>query len=182
MPLNENVEFRLQPASVLRKLDAVEAGLGDATREPMRGAMVKCAVIGFADERERFLRFSSGGGDWAKLKPATVKAKNGDTRILWRTGALFASLTPGNSSNVIRVDRTGVSTAITVPYAKFHQRGTVRLTIRRVRDKYSPQPKQRMAEVISAAVRATVDQIWPGGGGGRTGGGGSSPGTNRQAA
>lgn len=53
--------------------------------------------------RQRFARLSRGGGEWAPLKPSTIKRRRGgggNAAILRDTGAMFAGLQPslGGSS------------------------------------------------------------------------------------
>jgi phage gpG-like protein len=72
--------------------------------------------------------YASGG--WVPLAPSTVaeKARRGlDPRILRATGKLFGSLTSGDPGHVERMGPREFVYGTTVPYAKFHQRGTRRM-------------------------------------------------------
>lgn len=84
-------------------------------------------------------QFSTEGaaysGGWAPLAPSTVryKARRGlDPRILHATGRLRRSFTTkGDPDHVYRASADEMFTGSRVPYAKFHQLGTVRMPRRR---------------------------------------------------
>jgi alpha-ketoglutarate-dependent taurine dioxygenase len=175
--------FRLNAADILAKLDKLQPGLGNATREPVRSAMVKAGLIYFKDQRARFDRASAGDGTWRPLAPATLAQKR-DKRILRRTGRLYASMTPGNSGARVVVHPNRVSCSIVAPnYAKYHQSGTGRMPQRKILDVPSRDAKRHIFAVINRAANKAAAAIWQqGGGGGRPSGGGGGAGTNRSAA
>jgi hypothetical protein len=179
------VAFKLNATDVLRKLDRIKEGAGDATREPMRSGMVRAGLIYFQDMRARFDRASAGDGTWAPLAKSTLAdPRKRDKRILRRTGRLYASFTPGNNGARIRVLPNKVECSITAPaYAVYHQNGTSRMPQRKLMDQPSIEAKRRIFAAISDAAGKMAASIWASGGGGggnRPTGGGA--GTNRSAA
>lgn len=179
------ITFKLNATGVLRKLDRLQDGLGNATREPLRAGMVRAGLIYFQDMRARFERASAGDGTWRPLAKSTLAdRRKKDKRILRRSGRIYASLTPGNSGNRIQVLPTKVECSILAPvYAKYHQNGTSHMPARPIQVAPSIEAKKRIFAVINAAAGQAAAAIWRGGGGGGTSpGGGASPGTNRSAA
>ena len=86
---------RVNLAPLLRFRDHVQRGLvaGDSETNPARRALRQWAAIYRAFLRERFDRFSRGGGDWPKLAESTIlarRAKGGGTRRQKRAKARAA--------------------------------------------------------------------------------------------
>lgn len=76
---------------------------------------------------------ATGGQPWRPLKKSTRKAKlrKGQTKILVATGRLMESFTSKSSpDNYFRVTDIYVSISSAVPYAGFHQTGTVEMPAR----------------------------------------------------
>lgn len=83
----------------------------------------------------------AAGGKWAPLAPSTIREKQrlgyGEMPIMWRTGDLAESLAiRGAPGNIFEVDATHVSVGTSIFYARFHQDGsqkqTLRTTVQRV--------------------------------------------------
>lgn len=82
--------------------------------------MTAIGTLYLSDMHKRYRKFSKGGGNWKKLKPATVKRKGrtgkksakvkvntkktgGRTAILVDKGQLIASIAPGSSDSIVRM-------------------------------------------------------------------------------
>jgi hypothetical protein len=156
-----DVFFTLDARKALASLDQLQAGLSDATREPIRGGFVRAGLIYFRDMRARYQGAMNGDGTWAPLAPATVRAKHGDRRILYRTGALFNDVPPANFNRAIQVSSTGLKAFVTNPIAKYHQRGGRRLPQRKILVDPRPAARALMIQAIRDAADAAVSRVWP---------------------
>lgn len=77
--------------------------------------------------------------------------------ILYETGALFRSLTPGNPGYTERfAGPTTIFVGTAVPYGIYHQTGTSRMPQRTVLDFPDARTKQVMDGIIAAAVDREV--------------------------
>lgn len=104
--------------------DAMDVHFADLLQE-FHGKLEGKHAEGFASA------VTPGGQAWPPLRPSTIN-KKGHATILVETGKLKASLT-GRTGDSIRevVDegpgRAGLSFGTDVPYAHFHQDGTLRI-------------------------------------------------------
>jgi len=125
------------------------AEMGARAADP-RPAKPALDAIFSVDSRERFDR---EGPVWAALDQESIdqKARAGlDTRILRATGALYASLTAAAGAET-RDYRESFAFGTDIPYARFHQYGTVNMPVRRPVD-LSVVARREMEEVISTYV------------------------------
>jgi hypothetical protein len=119
--------------------------------------------------RLRFAKFSKGGGDWAPLKPSTLKRRRGgggNAAILRDTGAMFASLQPTTDSGSIlqstalpfglRMDLEGAKSYANGPtlaeVATYHHKGGGRLPAREILVK----PDQKTIESMASHAKRIV--------------------------
>lgn len=156
-----DVYFTLDARKPLERLNALQNGLGDATKEPLRGGFVRAGLVYFQDMRRRFEGAMNGDGTWPRLAPSTVKDKRGDTRILFRTGALFNDIPPANFNRALEIAPGGLKVYIVNRVAKFHQKGNRRLPQRKIFVDPRPQARLLMIQAITEAANRTVAQIWP---------------------
>lgn len=85
----------------------------------------------FAQNMVREGGFFGRDSRWPPLAPSTIKEKQrlgyGAMPMLWRTGALAASLAEkGAPGNIFEVGANYVAVGSSIPYAIFHQRGSRR--------------------------------------------------------
>jgi hypothetical protein len=107
---------RLELGPLNKFEQAIMDGLKTGAPNPVRSAFKRIAAFFRAWTKERFVRYSRGGGDWAPLKPSTIarrrkgKGRNlekttgdktktvtvagGTVSILYDTGTLIAALDP----------------------------------------------------------------------------------------
>src|SRR5438309_2149439 len=104
------------------------------------------------------LIFASGGsyggvGSWEQLSPATIARKSGYSyRILVDEGTLEESLVDPSSAwgYARQVDDTSLAVGTNVPYAEFHQFGTINMPARRIMpDTWPEEDQQRLLELVS---------------------------------
>ena len=111
--------------------------------------------------RERFKAASAGDGTWPPLAPSTAKRRarkspDGVARILWVTGELFESLTPGSESNVFELMADRVRYGTSNPIAKYHQQGGRNLPQRRILVEPSQELLVRCIAPIQASWRSVI--------------------------
>lgn len=71
------------------------------------------------------------GTPWPELAPATLRRRQANTPILYKTGALLRSLRePGAAGHVEELEGYSLTLGSRLPYAVFHQTGTRRLPAR----------------------------------------------------
>jgi phage gpG-like protein len=101
-----------------------------------------------AGEASAFSAQSTPGGDaWAALAPSTVKRK-GNSRILFETGTLMASLVNvGGPGNIHGSDRRGLIFGTDVDYSVFHETGTTTM------------PQRVNVGISEETLRTLVDKI-----------------------
>lgn len=87
---------------------------------------------------ETAAQFESEGdhasGGWQPLAVATVESKQRQglrPEILRATDALLRSLTTGDENAIVRITPSELDYGTRLPYGRFHQRGTVRMSQRR---------------------------------------------------
>ena len=94
--------------------EAIDRALNGSGRGPMLKAIMQWGAIFRGWAKERFEKFAKGGGDWAPLKPATIRGRRkgksrkvtvtrgddtsglslGGASILWDTGTLIGAMEP----------------------------------------------------------------------------------------
>jgi len=100
-----------------------------------------------AEEQEAFKsEGTTQGQGWAPLKASTLE-RRGPGKILQQSGRLRDSLTRQTRDTIIQGKGRRLVIASNVPYAKYHQRGTGRMTAR------PPMlATKRMARAVAQAV------------------------------
>lgn len=153
--------------SPLRKLvDQIAAGRLDALQQCYRrwGHRYEAFV------RRRFVKNSSGGGDWPKLKSTTMKARRSGTRkgkgvqILRDTGTVHAALSIGAKGNHFQLLRDGCEFgfggtaahpeghASIADIARFHDQGAGHLPKRQIIVEPDAATVAAMAEDVKWAI------------------------------
>src|SRR5687768_5844860 len=90
------------------------------------------AFMGMADdfldiEARQFASEGGNSGGWAALAPSTVRRRGSAHPILFESGRLQQSLTgTGAADAVRRITSDSLEVGTSVPYARYHQRGTAR--------------------------------------------------------
>lgn len=112
--------------------------------------------------RQEFYKNSRGGGDWAPLRPSTLRRRRGrgvNAAILRDTGALFASVQP-TSGGLLKSTRgqlrfTAVLSNTTQlgRIAQYHQEGNRRLPIRLILRSPPVRIIRKMMEVGKQLLR-----------------------------
>lgn len=173
-----------------RQLAALADRLQNGGGRFIGDALVRAGRIYMLFTRTRFQRASGGDGTWKDLAPSTklkalrklapglLRQRTGPTvtgararaidavqglriPILYDTGRLYRSLTPGGPGYVERlvtplVIRVGTS----APYAQFHQDGNPpRLPQRTILDVPDPQTVRQMEAQIQAGVEREVAEL-----------------------
>ncbi len=105
--IRDGVSINIEP---LKKFGRIVTAGVDGRSGPFHAMFIQWGVRYFAFLRTRYRRFSRGGGDWPKLKPATIKARRGGGRvsILFDTGTIFRALQPGMPGNLFVRTKRGV--------------------------------------------------------------------------
>lgn len=96
---------------------------------------------------------TQGQGNWAQLAPSTIKAKGND-RILFETGAMYASFQSGGSNHVEEISRDRLMWGSTDPKALFHQTGTGSGFQMRVKGPGRGMPMRKIMELTEGRKRA----------------------------
>lgn len=111
--------------------------------------------------RRRYADAAAGDGTWKLLAKSTIASKRGKTawpeRILYLTGALYSSLTPGAAGNVMDTARDRITYGTRVRYAKYHQKGGGRLPRRRILARPNADVLARCTAPIVAGLKRTID-------------------------
>lgn len=119
----------------------------------------EAAKLYAVEMQKRFNRASGGDGTWKPLAPSTVKKKARETlfprQILYLTGAMFASLTPGAPNNVYDVLRDRVRYGTKDKKAGYHQKGGGRLPQRRI----LIPPSQELIQQCTAPIVAQWQKV-----------------------
>lgn len=121
--MSVKVRFKFDASACLGYFAEVRQQHADPATPGLKPGFLGAGRVYLFSILRRFLRFSQGNGDWRRLKPATVRQKGGDRRILRRTDRLMRSLQPGNPGNVLVVDKRGATFGTLVPYAPYHNLG-----------------------------------------------------------
>lgn len=177
------VEILFHSESLTRQLrlvaDRIAAGRG---RYVARG-LIEAARAYMLAMRTRFFQASRGDGTWKDLAPSTklkraLKSAPGVIRsgtakgqraadvaaglrfpILYDTGRLFNSLRPGGPGYVERfVNPLTIRVGTSVPYAQYHQFGTIRMPQRTVLDVPDVRTVRVMEKAIADAVEREVQE------------------------
>lgn len=160
------VRFKFDASNCLGTLELLKQEVSSPAAKGLKPGFLAAAKTYSLFIVRRFLRFSSGGGSWRALKPATVRAK-GSRRILRDTDRLLRSLYPGGAGNVMSVDRRGATVGTMVPYARFHNVGTGTIPKRQIYVRPDQQTRQAMAQDMRKALAAAVKRAITRGGGRR---------------
>lgn len=125
---------------------------GSAAAQKM---MRQWGILYLARMRQRFNKFSRGGGSWVRLSPATVKAKKGSRIILKDTGILFNAFSPGAPGNLLKLTPKTIQVGI-----GGSGRHTGRLTIAKLAE-YHHTGKGRLPArpLIELPDRKTIEQM-----------------------
>lgn len=87
MGVKVTVKFGPRPTRLIAALEGKTVAASKSVAAMMR--------IFVAFLRARFAKFSQGGGNWARLKPATIaRRRNHSSSILRNTGLMFAQFSP----------------------------------------------------------------------------------------
>ena len=147
---------------------------------PISNAIKQWAVRYRSFIQERFVLFSRGGGDWAPLKPATIKRRRKGrgsgliAAILRDTNTMFAALNPeftGKPGAIqekipfgVRVGFGGpgryskrgkVGKATIADIASFHQRGAGHLPKREI----IVEPSQKVVDLMAEDMRRALKRL-----------------------
>ncbi len=138
-----------------------------AVNGPFHQAMLRWAVRYRSFLQKRFVRLSSGAGEWPKLKHKRKRGKLNGAKVLRDTGTLLAAMSPVFSNTPGQLQKR-IRRGIRVGYggpakhsgsdvsvariAKWHQTGAGRLPVRRIIVHPSPRlRKQMMGDLRKAA-------------------------------
>lgn len=142
----------------------------DVEDPPIRVALKEAARVYMRYIRERYMSASGGDGTWASLaisRPRLRLSPKGrnwgrlavHTGILIKTGRLFSSLFGGSSENIEQIDQEGIIVGSSVPYAKFHQFGTVNMVARQIFVTPPLAVRQEMKRIINQAVLEVSEEL-----------------------
>lgn len=154
--------------------------------QPIADALRQVGAIYMGFTRERFDKFSRGGGDWAPLSASTLARKQrkgrtasgnrtkrqrvslaileargalnaGETAILRDTGLLFGSLTQFGSEPI----PGGVRVGSQLDYAKCHQEGTDTIPARPIFAQPDAPTLDQMPQSLERGLQRSIDQFRP---------------------
>lgn len=155
MPLDLTIEIFGEKIVQRRMLRVGERAVDAAP------AFLKISEMFYASEKKQFdTEGSWASHGWAPDKQSTIneKVRNGySTLTLQRTGQLMKSLTtPDADSSVRKIGPDFVEVRSTVPYGKYHQKGTQYMPMRKPAE-LADVTKVEMVKVIQAWVMGEID-------------------------
>ncbi len=139
----------------------------------MRDAGEASVRLYAGEEQARFMDASHGSGEWADLASSTKKKRYRQAGnkgrmpfgiaaipfpILYITGELYSSFTPGAPQNVLDYQTDLIVYGTSVFHAVFHQSGTRTEPQRAMLVDPSPQILQQMAEFHASALSSGLPQ------------------------
>ncbi|HEX8323088.1 MAG TPA: phage virion morphogenesis protein [Tepidisphaeraceae bacterium] len=147
------------------RFDRMATAIGQTMTAPLAGGPLRAgaeeAMQVYADATQRRFNLASGGdGTWPALARSTVLKKRRHTlfpeRILYLSGKLFASLTPGGTNSIYEVMTDRVRYGTRDPVAHFHQVGGGRLPARPILVAPTREVLERCTAEVSAGLQKAI--------------------------
>jgi len=152
LSMTPTIDVSAPIAAIGRLLDS----LSDMQVGPMAQSNLDASdIYQQQDVRDRFDVYSLGGGDWAILRPRTIRQKRnsyGANLILVENGNMRRSLDRGDPNHFIQPTSDGLREGSMDEKIGYHQSGTSRMPQRKVYPDPSPSVVDQMANTAAVGL------------------------------
>lgn len=162
----DSFKIKVDDEALKKLIKKLEGGLKGQTRLLKKGWKA-VGIDVLSKLLKRFDKFSQGGGNWKKLDPRTMRAKQnkgegeGSPLILIDNGILRGSLNADDQTEdtIFDAKNDSVTVGTGTPYAIYHQKGKGVPKREIIPKKFPANEEREIAEVFDDALQKAINQL-----------------------